>query len=136
MAMLGLLACTPDPEGRIGGDGVAIDGVPVTPPMGWNSWNTFGCNITEQIGREQADALVVTGLRDAGYRYVVVDDFMLDNFQHRTWINGTVWRRTDDLVHGFPCWSTTRALTATLVPTVKLAPAEGASTSTCRGVWV
>ncbi|WP_373691976.1 glycoside hydrolase family 27 protein [Gordonia mangrovi] len=74
LVTLGFVACTPDPEGRIGGDGVAIDGLPATPPMGWNSWNTFGCNITEQIVREQADALVLTGLRDAGYRYVVVDD--------------------------------------------------------------
>ncbi|WP_124711584.1 glycoside hydrolase family 27 protein [Gordonia insulae] len=67
-------ACTPDPEGRIGGDGVAVAGLPATPPMGWNSWNTFGCNITEQIVRAQADALVSSGLRDAGYRYVIVDD--------------------------------------------------------------
>ncbi|MEE4021815.1 glycoside hydrolase family 27 protein [Gordonia sp. PKS22-38] len=74
LAFLGVVACTPDPEGRIGGDGVAIEGLPAVPPMGWNSWNTFGCNITEQIVREQADALVVTGLRDAGYRHVIVDD--------------------------------------------------------------
>ncbi|MEE3852873.1 glycoside hydrolase family 27 protein [Gordonia sp. LSe1-13] len=74
LAFLGVVACTPDPEGRIGGDGVAIEGLPAVPPMGWNSWNTFGCNITEQIVREQADALVATGLRDAGYRHVIVDD--------------------------------------------------------------
>ncbi len=42
--------------------------------MGWNSWNTFGCGITEQIVRAQADALVSSGLRDAGYKYVIVDD--------------------------------------------------------------
>ncbi|NED66985.1 glycoside hydrolase family 27 protein, partial [Streptomyces sp. SID10244] len=69
-----IAACTPDPPGRIGGDAVAVAGLPPTPPMGWNSWNTFGCNITEQIVRAQADALVSSGLRDAGYRYVVVDD--------------------------------------------------------------
>lgn len=44
------------------------------PPMGWNSWNTFGNNINEDVIRETADALVSTGLRDAGYEYVVIDD--------------------------------------------------------------
>lgn len=44
------------------------------PPMGWNSWNTFGWNINEQVVRESAEALVSTGLRDAGYEYVVIDD--------------------------------------------------------------
>lgn len=45
-----------------------------TPPMGWNCWNTFGPDINEQIVREAADAMVETGLRDAGYIYVVIDD--------------------------------------------------------------
>ncbi len=44
------------------------------PPMGWNSWNTFGENINEQLIMETADAMVETGLRDAGYEYVVIDD--------------------------------------------------------------
>jgi alpha-galactosidase len=50
------------------------NGVARTPPMGWNSWNTFGCNINETLIRQMADAIVSTGMRDAGYRYVVVDD--------------------------------------------------------------
>jgi alpha-galactosidase len=50
------------------------NGVARTPPMGWNSWNTFGCNINEALIRQQADALVNSGMRDLGYRYVVVDD--------------------------------------------------------------
>jgi alpha-galactosidase len=45
-----------------------------TPPMGWDSWNTFGCDIDEAKIRTVADALVSSGMRDAGYRYVVVDD--------------------------------------------------------------
>ena len=45
-----------------------------TPPMGWNSWNTFGVNINEQIVKEVADAMVAAGLADAGYQYVVIDD--------------------------------------------------------------
>ncbi|MEM1247360.1 MAG: glycoside hydrolase family 27 protein [Acidobacteriota bacterium] len=46
----------------------------LTPPMGFNTWNRFGCDIDEELLRETADALVETGMRDAGYRYVVVDD--------------------------------------------------------------
>jgi alpha-galactosidase len=45
-----------------------------TPPMGWNSWNKFGCNIDERIVREMADAMVSSGMKDAGYRYVNIDD--------------------------------------------------------------
>ncbi len=44
------------------------------PPLGWNSWNTFGCNISESLIRGMADAIVDSGMRDAGYQYVVVDD--------------------------------------------------------------
>ncbi len=45
-----------------------------TPPLGWNTWNTFGANINEQLILESADAMVETGLRDAGYEYLVIDD--------------------------------------------------------------
>ena len=45
-----------------------------TPPMGWNSWNKFGCNVNEQIVRDSADAMVTSGMNDAGYQYVVIDD--------------------------------------------------------------
>lgn len=45
-----------------------------TPPLGWNSWNTFGQAINETVVRETADTLISTGLRDLGYNYIVVDD--------------------------------------------------------------
>lgn len=48
--------------------------VKLTPPMGWNSWNTFGADIDENLILETADAMVSAGLRDAGYEYVVIDD--------------------------------------------------------------
>jgi len=58
-----------------GGPAQALNnGVARTPPMGWNSWNTFGCNISEGLIRQMADAIVSTGMRDRGYQYVVVDD--------------------------------------------------------------
>jgi alpha-galactosidase len=52
--------------------------VAATPPMGWNSWNSFGCDINEQLIRETADALVSSGMRDAGYQHVIVDDCWFD----------------------------------------------------------
>src|SRR5260221_13260687 len=45
-----------------------------TPPMGWNSWNKFACKIDENLMRETADAFVSSGLRDAGYKYLNIDD--------------------------------------------------------------
>lgn len=45
-----------------------------TPPMGWNSWNKFACEVSEQTVRAATDSIVSSGMRDAGYRYVVIDD--------------------------------------------------------------
>ncbi len=45
-----------------------------TPPMGFNTWNTFGANINEQMLLEITDMIVERGYRDAGYEYVVIDD--------------------------------------------------------------
>ena len=50
------------------------NGLVRTPPMGWNSWNKFQCNVSESLIKEAADAMVRTGMRDAGYQYVVIDD--------------------------------------------------------------
>jgi alpha-galactosidase len=50
------------------------NGLARTPPMGWNSWNKFACNVSEKLIREVADAMVATGMRDAGYQYLVIDD--------------------------------------------------------------
>lgn len=45
-----------------------------TPPMGWNSWNHFGCDVDEELIRETADAMVESGMKAAGYEYVNIDD--------------------------------------------------------------
>ncbi len=50
------------------------NGLALTPPMGWNSWNHFACNVNEQVIRDTANAMVRSGMRDAGYQYVVIDD--------------------------------------------------------------
>jgi len=57
--------------------GVAMFGqtkVAATPPMGWNSWNHFAVRVTDADVRSAADMMVSTGMRDAGYVYVNVDD--------------------------------------------------------------
>lgn len=45
-----------------------------TPPMGWNSWNKFGCRVSEDLIKEMADAMVSSGMKDAGYQYIIIDD--------------------------------------------------------------
>ncbi len=47
----------------------------LTPPMGWNSWNPFGKNVSEAVIRETADAMVASGLNEVGFSYIVIDDF-------------------------------------------------------------
>jgi alpha-galactosidase len=64
------------------------NGLARTPPMGWNSWNRFGCNVSETLIREVAAAISTNGMREAGYQYVTIDD----------------------------CWQVARAADGTIVP--------------------
>ena len=53
----------------------ALDnGLARTPPMGWNSWNIFHENINENLIKQIADAIVESGMKDAGYIYLNLDD--------------------------------------------------------------
>lgn len=45
-----------------------------TPPMGWNSWNHFACEVSDAVVRAQADALVASGMKSVGYTYILIDD--------------------------------------------------------------
>ncbi len=49
-----------------------------TPPMGWNSWNTFQCNLSESLIKQMADTIVSSGMQAAGYEYVNLDDCWMD----------------------------------------------------------
>lgn len=51
-----------------------FENLALTPPMGWNSWNTFETNINEQLVKDIADVMVSSGMKDAGYTYIVLDD--------------------------------------------------------------
>ncbi len=50
------------------------DSLAQTPPMGWNSWNKFACNVSEDLIKSVADAIASNGMKEAGYQYVVIDD--------------------------------------------------------------
>ena len=50
------------------------NGLAQTPPMGWNSWNYFGCQVSEQVIQHVADTMVSNGMQAAGYQYIVIDD--------------------------------------------------------------
>jgi alpha-galactosidase len=69
-----------DAAGGAGSGGGGNAGIlAATPPMGWNSWNAFACNIDETRIKAAADALVSSGMKDVGYEFVNVDD---------CWMNG------------------------------------------------
>jgi alpha-galactosidase len=51
-----------------------FEGLAATPPMGWNSWNQFACTVDERLIRGTADAMVSSGMKEAGYQYVNIDD--------------------------------------------------------------
>lgn len=53
---------------------VKYEGLAKTPPMGWNSWNTFETQIDEKLVKETADYMVTSGMKDAGFSYIVLDD--------------------------------------------------------------
>ncbi len=50
------------------------DQLALTPPMGWNSWNVYGSDVTADVVMAMADAMVATGMRDLGYEYINIDD--------------------------------------------------------------
>jgi alpha-galactosidase len=54
-----------------------FEGLAPTPPMGWNTWNTFADKCSESLLEETANAMVANGMRDAGYTYIVIDDCWL-----------------------------------------------------------
>jgi alpha-galactosidase len=64
-----LLICT-----ALAQENTASKGLALTPPMGWNTWNKFACNVSDELVRGMADAMVKSGMKDAGYQYVVIDD--------------------------------------------------------------
>ena len=76
---------------------VCLANAQVPPPtMGWSSWNTFAVNISEDIIKGQADAMVSQGLKDVGYQYINIDD----GFQYGRLSNGKVRIHPQRFPHG------------------------------------
>ncbi len=69
IAALALLSFAPAPQAQSPSSQVAL-----TPPMGWNSWNYFAAKVDDKGVRAAADQIVSTGMKDAGYIYVNIDD--------------------------------------------------------------
>jgi len=115
-----------------GHKGVAIlsnrwdNGLAKTPPMGWNSWNHFGCDINENIIKETADAMVESGMKEAGYKYIVIDDCWMDD--HRD-SNGRLTNDPKRFPHGIK-WLADYVHKKGL----KLGIYSSAGTKTCQGL--
>ncbi|HQG67930.1 MAG TPA: glycoside hydrolase family 27 protein, partial [Paludibacteraceae bacterium] len=73
-----------------------FDGLANTPPMGWNSWNKFNCDVNEELIMKMADAMISSGMKDAGYEYIVVDDC----WQVSRDENGNIQHDTQRFPHG------------------------------------
>ena len=58
----------------VGAVSPAATAVVTTPPMGWASWNSFAAQINDNVIKQQADAMAASGLKDAGYQYVNIDE--------------------------------------------------------------
>jgi alpha-galactosidase len=73
--MIVLLSFTTFGQGNkyVQGNG-KFEGLAMSPPMGWNSWNTFETNIDEKLVKETADIMVASGMAASGYNYIVLDD--------------------------------------------------------------
>jgi alpha-galactosidase len=109
-----------------GGSGGMPAALGATPPMGWNSWNTFQCNMTETLIKQIADTIVSSGMQAAGYQYVNLDDCWMDG---RDSSGNIRWNTTKfpsgipalaDYVHG---------------KGLKLGIYETPNTSTCVGLY-
>ncbi len=80
LAAIFVVSCGPGQTAKEPAKSAAAPGaapVPIlapVPPMGFNTWNKFGCNVDEVLIRETADAMVETGMLEAGYKYLVIDD--------------------------------------------------------------
>jgi alpha-galactosidase len=73
LCIMGVCAVASAGDGRQG-PARQPNGLALTPPLGWNSWNKFGCNINAALIERTADAMVSSGMKDVGYRYVIIDD--------------------------------------------------------------
>ncbi|WP_460343552.1 glycoside hydrolase family 27 protein [Actinoallomurus acanthiterrae] len=101
------------------------NGLALTPPMGWNDWNAYGCNVSEQLVEQTAQAMHNNGMQAAGYQYVNIDDCWM---AHSRDGSGNLVADSTKFPHGI-------AAVANYVHSLglKLGIYEDAGTATCAG---
>ncbi|MDX6331066.1 MAG: hypothetical protein QOI83_3449 [Streptomycetaceae bacterium] len=101
------------------------NGLARTPPMGWNDWNAFGCSVSEQLVEQTADYLVSSGLKDAGYSYVNIDDCWMTSARNSAGQLVPDPAKFPDGISGTAAYVHAKGL--------KLGIYESAGTATCQG---
>ncbi|AGL16461.1 glycoside hydrolase family 27 protein [Actinoplanes sp. N902-109] len=97
----------------------------LTPPMGWNDWNAYGCNVSETLVKQTADKLVSSGLAAAGYQYVNIDDCWMQHSRDGAGNLQPDYGKFPDGISGTAAYVHSKGL--------KLGIYEDAGTSTCAG---
>ncbi len=101
------------------------NGLALTPPMGWNDWNAYGCNVSETLVKQTADKIVSSGLAGAGYQYVNIDDCWLQHSRDSAGNLQPDFGKFPDGISGTAAYVHSKGL--------KLGIYEDAGTSTCAG---
>ena len=97
----------------------------LTPPMGWNDWNAYGCNTSESLIKATADKIVSSGLAAAGYQYVNIDDCWLQKTRDASGNLQPDYTKFPDGISGTAAYVHSKGL--------KLGIYEDAGTATCAG---
>jgi alpha-galactosidase len=97
----------------------------LTPPMGWNDWNAYGCNVSETLVKQTADKMVSAGLAAAGYQYVNIDDCWMQHSRDGSGNLQPDYTKFPDGISGTAAYVHSKGL--------KLGIYEDAGTATCAG---
>ena len=97
----------------------------LTPPMGWNDWNAYGCNVSETLVKQTADKIVSAGLAAAGYQYVNIDDCWMQHSRDSAGNLQPDFGKFPDGISGTAAYVHAKGL--------KLGIYEDAGTATCAG---
>ncbi|GII25991.1 glycoside hydrolase family 27 protein [Planosporangium mesophilum] len=101
------------------------NGLALTPPMGWNDWNAYGCNVSETLVKQTADKMVSSGLAAAGYQYVNIDDCWMQHSRDAAGNLQPDYGKFPDGISGTAAYVHSKGL--------KLGIYEDAGTATCAG---
>jgi len=101
------------------------NGLALTPPMGWNDWNAYGCNVSETLVKQTADKIVSSGLAAAGYQYVNIDDCWMQHSRDAAGNLQPDFGKFPDGISGTAAYVHSKGL--------KLGIYEDAGTQTCAG---